>query len=291
MASDSHLLPQMEIPKMTNHLLIIDPQNDFCDIPENLLPEGKAPALAVPGAHADMLRLATFLVSVGQVFDGVTVTLDSHPYVAVERTTMWLDENGKEVAPFTEISLEAFDAGKFRVRYESVAKKVRAMLAQLNADGKALRVWPVHCVTGTWGHNIHNALHAALCEWELSSGKAVKKVLKGEYPLAEHFGVFEAETPVAHVESTRFNNALADALTYKVDRLFIAGEAGSHCVAESVRQLIAFRGGDASGIVLLVDCMSPVAGCESAQAHFIAEAIAAGAIAMTFEEAISAFGA
>lgn len=276
---------------MTTHLLIIDPQNDFCDIPENLLPAGNAPALAVPGAHADMLRLATFLTSAGQAFDGVTITLDSHPYVAVERTTMWVDALGAEVAPFTEISLADFDAGKFRVRYERLAKKVRTMLAQLNTDGKTLRVWPVHCVTGTWGHNVHSAVNAALCEWEVGSGKAVKKVLKGEYPLAEHFGVFEAETPIANIESTQFNNALADSLTYKVDRLFIAGEAGSHCVAESVRQLIAFRGGDASGIVLLVDCMSPVTGCEGAQAHFIAEAIAAGAVAMTVEQALSAFQA
>ena len=49
-------------------LLIIDPQNDFCDLPDNWLPAYShpgqhpepvlAPVLPVYGAHQDMLRLA-----------------------------------------------------------------------------------------------------------------------------------------------------------------------------------------------------------------------------------------
>ena len=43
---------------MSVHLLAIDPQNDFCDLPA----EGAAaPTLPVPGAHADMQRLAALL--------------------------------------------------------------------------------------------------------------------------------------------------------------------------------------------------------------------------------------
>ena len=43
------------------HLLVIDPQNDFCDLPATWLPPDAAPALAVPGAHADMLRVAQLI--------------------------------------------------------------------------------------------------------------------------------------------------------------------------------------------------------------------------------------
>ena len=39
-------------------LLMIDPQNDFCDLPPALCPPGEAPALPVAGAHADLQRLA-----------------------------------------------------------------------------------------------------------------------------------------------------------------------------------------------------------------------------------------
>ncbi|MCW0205913.1 MAG: cysteine hydrolase, partial [Achromobacter sp.] len=51
----------------SNHLLIIDPQNDFCDLPPAYLPADPltgipcAPAVPVAGAHAAMLRLARFL--------------------------------------------------------------------------------------------------------------------------------------------------------------------------------------------------------------------------------------
>ena len=43
------------------HLLVIDPQNDFCDLPPAWLPQDAAPALPVPGAHADMLRVAQLI--------------------------------------------------------------------------------------------------------------------------------------------------------------------------------------------------------------------------------------
>jgi nicotinamidase-related amidase len=48
-------------------LLVIDPQNDFCDLPQAYRPvdpltgQPVAPALPVPGAHADMQRLASFI--------------------------------------------------------------------------------------------------------------------------------------------------------------------------------------------------------------------------------------
>ena len=48
-------------------LLVIDPQNDFCDLPavwqpvDALTGQRTAPALPVPGAHADMQRLAQFI--------------------------------------------------------------------------------------------------------------------------------------------------------------------------------------------------------------------------------------
>ena len=57
-------------------LLIIDPQNDFCDLPESWRPldpisgQRLAPALPVPGAHADMLRLAELIGSSGRQDSG-----------------------------------------------------------------------------------------------------------------------------------------------------------------------------------------------------------------------------
>src|SRR4051794_17728201 len=81
---------------MTATLLLIDPQNDFCDI--------DGAALPVSGADADMRRAAALIEAAETRITGVVVTLDSHPTVAIERTTFWHTGDGDPVAPFTQIT-------------------------------------------------------------------------------------------------------------------------------------------------------------------------------------------
>lgn len=282
------------------HLLVIDPQNDFCDIPPEARPHvgsrHAAPALPVPGAHADMQRLARAIARLGAAIGNITVTMDSHPYVAIERTTFWKTQEGKPVEPFTVIDAEDVQSGRFVPVRDGAL--VISQLRALQAGGRRkLVVWPVHCVTGTWGHNIHVAVADALNAWEERSGQAVRKVMKGEYPLSEHYGAFQSETPLEDVASTQFNQSLAERLTHDVDWLLVAGEASSHCVAESVTQLLDAieRGAVATRpgfqIVLLRDCMSPVPSFEEAEHRFYAQAEAAGARLTTSEEALALFGA
>lgn len=259
-------------------LLIIDPQNDFCDI------EGAA--LPVAGACADLQRLTDFMQAVP--LDGITVTLDSHASVAVERTTFWVDAKGKAPAPFTFVTAQDVLARTLTPRNSALTSAVLSMLKQLEVKGRpGLVIWPVHCVTGTWGHNVYAPLSAALADWELAHQRSVRKVLKGEYPLTEHFGVFEADAPDAQVASTQFNTALAHAVTQGVDVLFLAGEAGSHCVAASFDQLAAYLDGQTTRprVVLLTDCMSPVPGFEAQQTALLERARAWGADTLTSAQA------
>jgi nicotinamidase-related amidase len=268
----------------STHLLIIDPQNDFCDI--------AGAALPVPGADADLQRLAGFIASHAGALASITVTLDSHATVAVERTTFWLTGAGEAVAPFTFITADQVRAGAFTPRDASLTPAVLSMLDQLAAAGRpGLVVWPVHCVTGTWGHNIHGALAESLAGWELLHQRAVRKVLKGEYPLTEHFGVFEADAPDAAVPSTLFNTALATQVSAEgVDLLLIAGQASSHCVAASYRQLAGYLKDKPPKsfkprIVILSDAMSPVPGFEPLAEAFFEQARADGAELMGIEQA------
>ncbi len=262
-------------------LLIIDPQNDFCDIPQAALP--------VAGAQADLQRLAGLVGRYAPSLDGITVTLDSHASVAVERTTFWQTPQGEAVAPFTFITGADLAAGKYMPRDSTKVPAVAAMLAQLAARGRpGLVVWPVHCVTGAWGHNIHSDLAVQLQAWEFARQRAVVKVLKGEYPLTEHFGVFEADAPVQGVASTQFNTSLAQAQTKDVELLLLAGQASSHCVASSFDQLAGYikqQKDIKTRIVILRDCMSPVAGFEAAAHAFFERAKAFGADIMTAQEA------
>jgi nicotinamidase/pyrazinamidase len=265
---------------MRTQLLVIDPQNDFCDI------EGAA--LPVAGAHADLQRLARLIAANPKRLDGITVTLDSHASVAVERTTFWCTGEGESVAPFTFLTADDVVAGRLRPRDARLAPQVLAMLHQLAAAGKpGMVIWPVHCVTGTWGHNIHGELAHSLAAWEMANQRPVHKVLKGEYPLSEHFGVFEADAPVPAVPGTQFNRALAASLASGADLVVIAGEASSHCVAASHDQFLRFLAKSpafAPRVALLRDCMSPVAGFEPLEQALFERAQAAGTLLLAVDE-------
>ena len=265
---------------MRTKLLIIDPQNDFCDIEGATLP--------VAGAHDDLERLAGFIESNQDRIEGITVTLDSHASVAVERTTFWLGSDGQPVAPFTFITAADVVAGVYRPRNTGLTEQVVNMLKQLNVAGKSgMVVWPVHGVTGTWGHNIQSGVARSLAAWEMTHQRAVTKVLKGEYPLSEHFGVFEADAPVASVPSTLFNTALATSLADGADVIAMAGQASSHCVAASYNQFMSFLAkmpAVAPRVVLLRDCMSPVPGFEKLADELFERARQAGTGVMTADE-------
>ena len=265
---------------MKLHLVVIDPQNDFCDLPGAALP--------VAGANADLRRLSQFIANAQP--DEITVTLDSHPSVAVERTTFWRQADGAAVAPFTFVTLADVRVGTYLPRNPALLPAVTAMLQKLALAGHdGLVVWPVHCVTGTWGHNIHSDLMQALTDWEFAQQKTVRKVLKGEYYLTEHFGAFEADAPDEAVASTLFNVPLAEALLANTSTLIFAGQASSHCVAASFDQLARYirqHGKPGPRLILLKDCMSPVPGFEALADAFFARAAAFGAQILSAEEAV-----
>jgi nicotinamidase-related amidase len=252
-------------------LLVIDPQNDFCDVPGAALP--------VPGADADLMRLADFLRQAGSSVQDVIVTLDSHPSVAIERTTFWKDRGGGPVAPFTQITEGDLRAGAYEPRNPALRDEVLAYLHQLEAAGHyRLLVWPVHCVVGTWGHNIQPGLAAEIARWEERSQHGALKILKGANPLTEQYSAVRAEVPRLDDPGTQKNPLLiARAIPGVGERLIVAGEASSHCVAATVADLLAeMTPEERARVILLRDCMSPVAGFEGAAASFLAQAAAQG---------------
>ena len=106
----------------STQLLIIDPQNDFCDLPEFWRPldpisgQRLAPALPVPGAHADMLRLAELIGRLSKRLAGITVTLDSHHRLDIAHPTFWQTGEGLAVPPFTPITAaQAREIGRAHV--------------------------------------------------------------------------------------------------------------------------------------------------------------------------------
>jgi nicotinamidase/pyrazinamidase len=277
-------------------LLIIDPQNDFCDLPDAYRPRNpltglaEAPALAVAGAHADMQRLAGLVREGGSGLSDITLTLDSHHRLDLAHPGFWQRRDGAAllpVTPFTPITAQQVRQGEFQPRDRSTLPRALAYLDELEARGRyTLMVWPVHCEIGSWGHNVHADVRAACSEWEEQHLRIVEKVSKGQNPWTEHYSAVLAEVPDAQDPHTQLNQALIAQLD-RADEIIIAGEASSHCVKATTEHIAAhLPGGRPQRITLLTDCMSPVAGFGAQHQAFLDDMRERGARLCTAAEAL-----
>jgi nicotinamidase-related amidase len=265
------------------HLLIIDPQNDFMDVPGAALP--------VQGASADMRRLAGVIDHAGPRIAAITVTLDSHHSVGIERPALWKTGRGEAVQPFTQISAADVRAGTYLPRRDADLPRVLAYLDALEAGGRyRLMVWPVHCEIGSWGHNVQEDVRRAYNRWEQATLRPVHKVFKGMNAWTENYSALQAEVPDPQDPGTLLNGDLVRQLD-RADEIWIAGEASSHCVRATTEHLAAhLPSRRMDKLVLLADCMSPVAGFEREAAAFLADLRAQGARVASSAECTASAG-
>lgn len=258
-------------------LLIIDPQNDFCDLPASYLPvnplnteQKLTPQLPVPGAHADMHRLAQFIRSGKSAIKNIMITLDSHHHIGIERPGFWRRTDGADVAPFTTVTATDVRQGKYAPRDESLTDQIVSYLDALEAAGRYTHmIWPIHCEMGTWGHNVHADVIAACNAWEVHHGRPTEKLFKGTNPHIEHYSILRAEVPDPDDPATQLNEDLLARLQ-SADTLLVAGEAGSHCVKATLEHYAHYAAADAlARVVLLTDCMSPITGFEDSYQAFL----------------------
>ena len=251
------------------HLLIIDPQIDFCD------PDG---ALYVKGAEGDMVRLTKMIDRLPRAFDRIHVTLDSHHLFDVAHPLYWKNSMGQHPDPFTIISAEDVDEGRWITTRPGLLKRSREYVHTLSSGNRyPLCIWPPHCLIGSKGHGVSPELMTALLKWETDNRYPINFVTKGSNLHTEHYSAIKAEVPDPNDPSTQLNTSLIGLLD-EADSVVIAGEAGSHCLANTVRDIAdSFQDTTAiSKLVLLEDATSPVPTFESAQDDFIKDMKAKG---------------
>jgi nicotinamidase-related amidase len=276
--------------QLNAQLLIIDPQNDFCDLPEQLRPESPeggrlAPALPVTGAHRDMQRIAGLIDRCGHALAGITVTLDSHQHLDIAHPTFWKTADGGPVPAFTPVSHDDVVRGTLVPRLAGALPRVLQYLEALEAAGRYRHmIWPVHCEIGSWGQAVHPVLRGAYNKWEERTLRTVHKVTKGENPWTEHYSAIRAEVPDAQDPATDTNKALIAQLA-TAQRLYITGEAGSHCVKATTEHLVAALDPTRLGqLTLVTDCMSAVTGFERVYEDFLRDMRGSGLRLATAEQ-------
>jgi len=255
--------------KKNTQLLIIDPQVDFCH------PDG---ALVVAGAKDDSARLAKMVSRTLDLFDEIRLTLDSHQPVHIAHPICWVDANGNHPAPFTLISEEDVVGRNPKWKAFNPAWQARQVdyVKALKAGNRyVLCIWPPHCLIGTVGHTVMPDIGAALREWQ-DQFAMVDFVTKGSNPLTEHYSVVKADVPDPTDPSTFLKTDFIQRIQTG-DDIFVAGQALSHCVANSVRDIATEFGDEhVKKIVLLLDASSPVTGFEQMAEDFLKEMTARG---------------
>ena len=248
-------------------LLIIDPQNDFCD------PKG---ALYVNGAENDMTRLAKMIARIGDKLSDIHVTLDSHHLVDIAHPIFLVNSKGEHPNPFTIISNDDIKNGVWRATNPQFQKRVEEYVQALADNGRyPLCVWPPHCLIGSWGYSVFPALFDELLKWEQSFAM-VDYVTKGSNLWTEHYSAVQADVPDPQDPSTQLNMSLIETLA-RADIILLAGEARSHCLANTVKDIANnFGEENIKKMHLLTDCTSDVTGFEKFGEDFVSEMISRG---------------
>lgn len=225
-------------------LLGVDVQNDFTR------PSG---ALFVPGADNDVLRMSTFFEQCGAYIDYVALTLDSHQPIHIANQCYWKDIEGYPPALFTEIKADEVEAGLWQPQFNT--NLALDYLKKIEQQGEVCKIWPPHCVLGSWGWAVDEAFIGALSRWAIAYNKKYDLYYKGTHQATEHYSIFKAAVEYNENYETKLNRKLLHILT-SFERVVIVGEAADYCVAASLLDMIREMPVLAEKTIVLTDCMS-----------------------------------
>lgn len=226
----------------------IDVQLDFMD-------NG---SLGVPGATKDVERMSQFLYNNADKLSKIIISLDTHEPEQIFHPCWWIDDDGNHPSPFTIIQSTDLTTGKWKATIDPALSK--NYVRHLEKANKTLCIWPYHCINGTTGWALDNQFSNVLHFISLAKNIPLIKICKGQNPLSEMYGIIKPEYSLH--DNTNF--ALLEEIAI-YDKIIIAGEAKSHCVLESVRQICEHyfdKLNITRKIYVLTDCMSNIPGFE-----------------------------
>lgn len=234
---------------MKTLFLAIDLQQDFMD-------DG---ALGVPGAGKDVERIIKFIRNNSEKISDIAVSIDTHMPRQIFHPCWWTDGAGEHPDPYTAITLEDLDNGKYKALYHE--EESYDYVKNLETLGKkTLVIWPYHCLRSTQGAALQDDFAKLIIELSVTKGIEITHIIKGLDPLSEMYGIIKPEYSRSENINLEFLNKLTD-----YDKIIVAGEAKSHCVLESLRQILEYykdRPEITGKIHVLEDGMSSIPGYE-----------------------------
>jgi nicotinamidase-related amidase len=125
---------------------------------------------------------------------------------------------------------------------------------------KVLTIWPYHVLIGGPGNSLDPALFEVVQWHALARQTQPSWLVKGRIPQSEHYSALRPEIPVPGHPQGELHAGILETLR-AADAVFVAGEAQSHCVLETLEdivELFAAEAGSLDKFYLLTDCTSSV---------------------------------
>ena len=240
-------------------LLVIDMQNDFCEI--------NAP-LRVPYAGVDCMLAADFIRN-NHYIDKIYLSLDTHQIHQIFHPGFW----EPQPKPFSNITLEDFKNNRWKpsnaainISQEYLGEVTIEEYIEhyLKTTPYPLTIWPLHALLGSHGHSLHPSVHRAAAEHSIKNGYNLSYMLKGYHPLTEFYSIW---TPAVAVlpdgeslgvtTNERYFNELRE-----FDKVYIVGEAKSHCVLWTITDMLNYF--EPGQLCAVTNIMSSIDGCKDA---------------------------
>jgi nicotinamidase-related amidase len=225
-------------------------------------------SLFVPGAVEDTVRIVEWLYRNLTRVTTLVLSLDTHSVHQVFHPAAWVDEEGRHPAPFTVISTDDVRKGRWRpvLRVEGFpdfAPSALEYCEQLERSGRyVLTIWPYHALLGGASHALVPALMEAALFHSVARRAETVFEIKGRSAVTENYSVLAPEVRALGGRAVgEFNTPLFD-LLLSHDRVYVFGQAKSHCVRATLLDLLEeCRRRDPallSRLHVLEDAMSPV---------------------------------
>jgi nicotinamidase-related amidase len=223
-------------------------------------------SLFVPGAVEDTRRAIEWLYRNLERITSLFFSLDTHSVHQIFHPAAWRDAAGRAPEPFTVITArDVRDGPWIPLLGEDPEPRAEALeyCERLEATGKyLLTIWPYHALLGGVSHALVPALMEAALFHAMVRGVDPRFEIKGRAVMTENFSVLAPEVRELRGRTLgAFNTSLFDALLAH-DRVYVFGQAKSHCVLATLEDLRAEcerRERSLLGrIHILEDAMSPV---------------------------------
>jgi nicotinamidase/pyrazinamidase len=235
---------------------LIDMQVDFI----YPAPVGRLPVL---NALEDARRTVEWLYRNVSHITQIAASLDTHTPFQIFYPSWWKNAKGDHPAPYTVITADDVRKGMWRPLVEPVWS-IRYLDELESVGKKQMMIWPFHCMEGTTGRALIPALSEAILYHSGARLAQPTYLTKGTIAHTEFYSVVEPEVKYSKHPEGGLNTRFLD-MVAQFDLIYIAGQARSHCVLETMQSVMRHFASSPDVIRklrFLDDCTSSIPGFE-----------------------------